>query len=241
MYRHHLLSRILQDRDYGLIQSACGALMLLGLSALPAQAQQEATATVWRMGDTVHYDGYMDADAIQHVRFHAGRGAHVLSISSRGGDVELGMALGDVLAQHGMDVEVRDVCLSSCANYVFPAGKRKLLQRHSLLGWHGGVLQDMGDSIPPEARQQYQNYVQRVAPLERAFFQRIGVDQASTTWGQRPEFARYRDCIGWSYSLDMMRRFGIEQVRVQGGKRWQPPASFRGRCVFHIDAPRLAK
>ena len=236
MLGYHLPS-LLQGRDSGLVRvTACVLTTLLGLSAWPAQAQQEAPATVWRMGDTVHYDGYMDADAIQHVRFHAGRGAHTLSISSRGGDVELGMALGDVLAQHGMDVG-----LSSCANYVFPAGKRKLLQRHSLLGWHGGVLQDMADSIPPEARQQYQNYVQRVAPLERAFFQRIGVDQASTTWGQRPEFARYRDCIGWSYSLDMMRRFGIEQVRVQGGKRWQPPASFRGRCVFHIDAPRLAK
>src|SRR4249920_2997236 len=60
----------------------------------------------------------------------------MVRITSGGGDVNLGMDLGDWIFQHQLDVEVLDHCMSSCANYVFPAGKTKFLNPDSILMWH---------------------------------------------------------------------------------------------------------
>ncbi|MGX9608655.1 hypothetical protein [Acinetobacter sp. T63] len=50
------------------------------------------------------------------------------------------MDLGDLVYVHQLNVEVGQYCFSSCANYVFPAGKVKYLNWCSQLGWHGGAM-----------------------------------------------------------------------------------------------------
>ena len=64
-----------------------------------------------------------------------------LIISSPGGTVDYGIQLGEWILSKQLDVEIGDYCISSCANYVFTAGKNKILRKNSLLGWHGGLLQ----------------------------------------------------------------------------------------------------
>ena len=46
----------------------------------------------------------------------------VLVITSGGGNIDLGMDLGEFVLEHNLDVRVDTFCFSSCANYVFTAG-----------------------------------------------------------------------------------------------------------------------
>ena len=65
-----------------------------------------------------------------------------LVVNSQGGDMFSAMAIGLLVKKNNMDVEVRDICASSCANYIFPSGKRKFLNESSIVGYHGGMLQE---------------------------------------------------------------------------------------------------
>jgi hypothetical protein len=58
-----------------------------------------------------------------------------------GGDGFAALAFGILIHRHGWDVEVTDLCASSCANFIFPAGKTKYLNRDSMLLFHGGPHQ----------------------------------------------------------------------------------------------------
>jgi len=61
---------------------------------------------------------------------------------SGGGNWESALALGILIHRHGWDVEVVGLCASSCANFIFPAGKVKYLHRESMLLFHGGPHQE---------------------------------------------------------------------------------------------------
>ena len=65
-----------------------------------------------------------------------------LMITSLGGDGLIGMDIGEWVYRNKISIEVSRYCLSSCANYVFPAGFKKILHKDALLGWHGGSFQD---------------------------------------------------------------------------------------------------
>lgn len=60
---------------------------------------------------------------------------------SGGGSWESALALGILIHRHGWNVEVVDLCASSCANFIFPAGKTKYLHGDSMLLFHGGPHQ----------------------------------------------------------------------------------------------------
>lgn len=62
-------------------------------------------------------------------------------IGSQGGDVYAGLAIGYLIHAQQLDVEVLDLCASSCANYLFPAGRKKILNKHSIVMYHGNSLQ----------------------------------------------------------------------------------------------------
>jgi hypothetical protein len=60
---------------------------------------------------------------------------------SVGGDGFAALAIGILLHRHHWDVEVVGLCPSSCASYIFPAGRTKYLNRQSMLLFHGGPHQ----------------------------------------------------------------------------------------------------
>jgi hypothetical protein len=60
---------------------------------------------------------------------------------SEGGDGFAALAIGILLHRHNWDVEVVGLCPSSCANWIFPAGKTKYLNNQSMLLFHGGPHQ----------------------------------------------------------------------------------------------------
>jgi hypothetical protein len=62
-----------------------------------------------------------------------------LAIRSTGGSSYAGMALGRLVFDYQLSVRVVDYCGSSCANYVFTAGRRKSINPGSMIWWHGSM------------------------------------------------------------------------------------------------------
>lgn len=204
------------------------------------------TAQVTRHDNTITYQGELSTEANQRAFDLLTPSVTRLKIHSPGGNILAGMALGEWVHRHGMDVEALELCFSSCANYVFPAGKRKILGPHTLLGWHGGATQKASvDYVgrlqkfqPQEIAQLLDDLVRQVVQ-ETVYFNRIGVAQVSTVYGQRPEFdASTQDCTGWTYSLQAMRRLGMVNLEVgEGG--WNPPGTLGGKCIYTIEQIEL--
>ncbi|WP_265002312.1 hypothetical protein, partial [Klebsiella variicola] len=60
-----------------------------------------------------------------------------ISINSGGGDIETAINIGSIIYDKGISIEVRRLCLSSCANYLFPAARNKIINYGSIVGFHG--------------------------------------------------------------------------------------------------------
>src|SRR4051812_34885941 len=125
----------------------CRFLLLASLFpfAVCARAQvpdSKAPPSVSRSGPTVVYDGLLnDAGLRQLAKILEADGIRELQITSGGGSVDAGIKVGNLVFDKGLDVIVAKSCLSSCANYVFTAGRRKQILPGAIVAWHGSVLQ----------------------------------------------------------------------------------------------------
>src|SRR6187397_3024349 len=94
--------------------------------------------TLTLTGD-INYDSFVQTrDCL--VRLKAEKKTFVVAASG-GGSGFAALAIGILLHRHNWDVEVVGVCASSCANWIFPAGKTKYLNSQSMLLFHGGPHQ----------------------------------------------------------------------------------------------------
>jgi ATP-dependent protease ClpP protease subunit len=154
----------------------------------------------------------------------------ILSITSRGGSARAAIQMAHWIADHKLEVEVEDYCLSSCSNYLLAAGTRTRIAPHALLGWHGGATwTGQGITNPPgtsasELEQQARFYAQLLEE-ETALFRRLGVEQRMTVVGLDPRYAQYHDqpLDVWDFSLEDLIALGIRQLEVMGGGPWNPP------------------
>lgn len=113
-------------------------------------------------------------------------------VTSLGGDIKYGIYIGNDIFDRKLDVIVRDYCLSSCANYIFLAGKNKIIENNSIVGFHGTsfsllggeeikkiILNSKGDFIKTKDILQIKNhkkynneiYKDNISDLE--FFERV--------------------------------------------------------------------
>jgi hypothetical protein len=175
----------------------------------------------------IHYDGPISA--AHNRRFFetlAGRPLRRLSITSSGGDVAAAIALGEWVYARHLDIEVPDYCLSSCANYVFPAGRHKVIRSGAIVAWHGNYrhLQQTGlwrDDVTARmlhhgedeqaATRHVRAQVDELTGLERDFFARIGVDEYLCWIGKLPP---YNVPDYYFLSTHAMARFGVDRVQA---------------------------
>jgi hypothetical protein len=179
------------------------------------------------------------------------------------------MQLGSWVFDNGLDVEVDTYCFSSCANYVFPAGRTKVLASRASLMWHGGVTQPitrteleavLGDTLDhmdeleehalleqrsrEELLQQLDHSRVDLVARETRFFQKIGVDQRITMLGhlyERELLQGEGNYTGWDYSLEDLARLGVRQIRVRDGGQWVPVFPLRGGKIFRIRLDSLSE
>lgn len=130
------------------------------------------------------------------------------TITSSGGDVEAALDLGEFIFKHQLSVYIPELCLSSCANYLFTAGKEKVITNQTILGWHGGALQKNLRSDPNLTEQQLFNLQKK----ETDFFQLIKVDQRICTLGQEPP---YNFEGFWRYRLHKLNNMGVKNIIIR--------------------------
>lgn len=65
----------------------------------------------------------------------------VVVVRSGGGEINAAMAMAEVLVPRHATVIAQNQCLSSCANYLFLAGDRRVVAQGALLGFHGGIFE----------------------------------------------------------------------------------------------------
>ena len=219
----------------------------MGLAVVASAQQSDPPesgqhAVIRSEGAVLHFDGRIADESVARVRafLDADSSLTELAIRSGGGDVEAGMALGRMLHARGMDVRVvGDICISSCANYVFPAGRRKRVDSGALVIWHGSMLQknllesfdfsgverQLGRPLTWlerwSARRATKKWYRRVYSEQAAFFRMIAVDPAITVLGQEQGCA-----CDWTVSVADMAKFGIGSVSADadyaapGYARW---------------------
>lgn len=126
-----------------------------------------------------------------------------LNITSTGGDIQVGMELGEWLVEKKMHVKVEDYCMSSCANYIFPAGVNKYIGNKALVAYHGGAhsesfisnnestltsfLEDKRESVKKAMDEALRIHREKTGKREAEFYKKIGVSKSINTLGQLGE------------------------------------------------------
>lgn len=175
----------------------------------------------------IRYQGPLSAAPVARL-LEAVQGLTVreLVITSSGGEVAAGIRLGSWVSSRQVDVRVVDYCLSSCANYVFTAGRRKRIDPGAVVAWHGNYhhLRATGlwqDDIPlrmrrtgedeATARRHVLAQVEELVSREQDFFARIGVDQRLCWIGKRPPY----DVPDYFFlTARDMARFGVTGIEL---------------------------
>jgi len=167
-----------------------------------------------------------------------------LLIDSGGGDVAAAIELADWVHARQLDLTVTGVCLSSCANYVFPAARQKEIRPGAIVAWHGNyhhlaqtgkwrddvVLRMQRDGEDEQtATRHVLSQVARLVALERDFFARIGVDEQVCWIGKQPPYS-----VADYYYLSAadMARFGISAVQVPAGYTTTDLSGFAANIVY---------
>jgi hypothetical protein len=225
----------------------------LALPAFAADTPAEQTQ-VYYAHNRLNYDGDITADANKKL-YALYESLHdkptVLSILSGGGPADLGMELGEWVHAHKLDVRVVEFCMSSCANYVFPAAIHKTVSNFAIIGYHGGMklakfaldeqTQKMYDAMTADQQKAFMDGIhksmQPLADREHAFLASIGVSDDLTTLGQQERYQRlYRDepkVIGWSYSLEDFARLGVRDITVINPP-WKPTTLRGGESFMQL-------
>lgn len=245
------------------------------LPIFPSNGHAESTdlriVTKVRLTDCcIEYQGLITSEAndgVYELYQEASPKPTAIVIESIGGGAGAAMELGNWMLDHELDVRVDTYCYSSCANYIFLAGRNKLLASHASLMWHGGTMQpidraelehlldDMLSALIPEAREAVlaehpreqlinkldQSRLELIA-RESRFFARIGVDQRITILGHLFEhelLVNDHDYSGWDLSLEDLDKLGAHDIKVAGDTAWEPWPSREGLLVYRIPLERL--
>jgi hypothetical protein len=223
------------------------------------EAELEPKVTI--VNSTIYYDGWLAEPAIEKM-FSLYEKAKLkptkLVINSSGGAIELGMEVGGWVYDHKLDVQVDGYCASSCANYIFPAGKNKYLANRAIIGFHGGAsslsfdeseIEQMLAELPEaeralkkeQVRQDMATYLNESSQKEAQFFKKIGVEQRITTLGQQPQYDQMYnkdEFVGWTYKPRDFANFGVTNLTVLSPP-WELTLYQGQKKLFLVPVPKV--
>lgn len=210
-----------QAAPHKLAWGNCGLLAALLVCACQAIAQPSPPASVEAVGDAIVFDGQINArSASAFLRLLQDPKISRLIIRSGGGMVTAALDMAAALHARQLDVEVPESCRSSCANYIFPAARRKLV-RPGAVAWHGNMTHVMylhrtGQGIWNE--EQIEG-ARQLAAREADFYRRVGVDGFIAWFAKLPPYNV--DDFYW-LSVDDMKRFGLGDVTERATASVEP-------------------
>lgn len=181
------------------------------------------------------YNGPLEPDSMKRLRTVIGeRPVARLRIRSGGGEVGGAIELARWVHANGIDVEVDGACFSSCANYIFPAGRKKYIVGKGIVGWHGTLthlLYRHERGIKPVDANALPSLKEMVA-MERAFFADTGINSFTGWFGKMPPYSVYNM---YYLSPSDMAYMGLRDLHVRSdylqsdSRTWFPrdPAAVR--------------
>jgi hypothetical protein len=202
----------------------------------PFYSLAESTGTAHRIAhQRIKFEGEITLNRVRAFMVeHENTTATVIDLVSHGGDVEAAIDLGNWILDKSLDVQVF-VCFSACANYLFLAGKTKILKFNSYLLWHGGLhqrdyklryLQHVKrafamtpaklKSLSKVQRRNFDREVEfqaayiRVRGMEDRFMNRVGVNEYLFRLGQEPIWYE-PDC--WTANIPVMESLGVKGIQ----------------------------
>lgn len=101
---------------------------------LPTMA---SPTTVFVRGDTIIIDGPIESGLFARVQRAYGDQIRKIQVTSPGGDVSEGISIAELVRDKNLTVEVKGMCGSSCANYIFMAAKQKKVFPGGQVCFHG--------------------------------------------------------------------------------------------------------
>lgn len=200
--------------------------LLFFVISVPAVAQKNPTYASPEIrvdADAIYYSGPINpagvARALSYVETQVYK---VLHINSRGGEIVSAMDFGEAIYKYGLDVVVTNLCNSSCANYIFSAGKNKKIEAGGFVMWHGDTrqrnfMQDqelLEKKALSEGHNMTENEWQRLKYSQKSvvkqdyFYKTIGIDGRIARIGQEID----NPVRLWALSVQKMALFGITNV-----------------------------
>ena len=164
-----------------------------------SSSAHDAPAQTYAIGDDgLCFTGPIDAESsaafVQALNKTDPDAPLVVVVRSGGGEVNAGMAMGEALIPRVSTVITHQICASSCANYLFTAADRRVIDDQAVLMFHGGVFPKersavragLEELVPPD---QLEGAVESVladidAQIARqdAFLLKAGVDVDFFRW-----------------------------------------------------------
>jgi hypothetical protein len=191
----------------GITLSACSSLRPL--------SQDAELSQVKRIDDeTILFTGTITRVSVAQFQKALTPNTKKVLLDSPGGYARFAIEMADSIFDRNLDVEVTNRCFSSCANYLFPAGRRKIIGKEGVLMWHGcGKYDSYLDQVNHQKltennKESYEEFI----GLEQKFLNKIGMDEFICWFGMIPP---YNSRFGYTLSKQDMERFGIRGIEVR--------------------------
>ena len=219
------------------------------------------------IGSTLVYDGVINQESYNRLRRILrtmdadGTVIRIFQIKSNGGESRSAKKMGAWIHNENISVVVDEYCFSACANYIFTAGRSKVIRENSIVGWHGSLLaaeyiaKELGITLDEQLRRGYdsgprppgvsfatfKDMILEEAEEEREFLRKIGVNAELAIYGFLPEHheAYHRDASHhysvWTFSIEDMEKFGVANVSYQGDGEYPTKAGldkYKGDIVL---------
>lgn len=131
--------------------------------------------------ESVWYCGVLNAELVGIVRQNWTPSTKTLILSSEGGMSSGAIQLANLLNELGAKVQIRLICMSACAHFVFMGVSNVFVEEGAVVAFHHTSTQNLltyGDRAPPNELQ----ILQRESDAERAFYSQIGIDERFLLW-----------------------------------------------------------
>jgi hypothetical protein len=238
-----------------------GCILSAQADALPADlaAAGVQPAKIHITGDTVYYYGNISSASTEAFKAAVGavkRGDVTrMVISSVGGETRNGREIGQWVHDMAVIVEIDRVCFSSCANYIFPAGRARVIRTNAMVGWHGNergmeidtrkrglsLAAKIRSMLPAEvlngSPESIQGHVDEALASMRTsmqeevdFFARLGLRDAFSTCAvgdaASAKYPGLKDRKGWGFSIPDMERLGLVNTVYLGDGTYEKDSTF---------------
>ena len=162
-----------------------------------------------------------------------------ISINSGGGDIETAINIGCIIHDKGISIEVRRLCLSSCANYLFPAAKNKVINYGSIIGFHGSPNSDDSKLITTVDGERTSDpattdkIFAEIRKTDKAFYNNIHVSWMMPLCGQKENIGDPDTGLS-TYSEKDFTQFGVKNISYTDGEMvWKKSMDIMGIPFAH--------